>query len=96
MVSEVVSVVVIEAAFEVASAVVIVAALVEVEEGLVIKVEVGLEEEVVTVEHPTALVTALHRPPMPLLALVETEEDTALVGIAVVGTVVPGRLRMAP
>lgn len=89
-VSEAASEVVIEAVSEVVSAAVIAAALVEVEEGLVIKVEVGLEEEAVMVAHPLALVTALHHPPMLLLALVEIEEDTAAVG-----TVDLDRLRMA-
>ena len=94
-VSEVASGVVIEADSEVASVVMIVAALAEVEEGLVIKVEAGLEEEVVTVAHPLALVTALLHPLMLLLALVEIEEDTAAVSMAVVGTVDPDRLQMA-
>lgn len=94
-VSEAASGVVIEAASEVASAAPIVAALVEVEEGLVIKVEVGLEEEAVMLAHPLALVTALLHPPMLLLALVEIEEVTARAGMAVVGTLELDRLQMA-
>ena len=93
-VSEAVSVVVTEDS-EVASAAVIVAALVVVEEGLAIKVEVGLEEDLVMVAHPLAWVTALLHPPMLLLAPVEIEEDTALVGMAAVGTVDLDLLQMA-
>lgn len=82
--------VVIEAASEAASAAAIVAALVEVEAGLVIKVEVGLEEEVVTEAHLLGLVTALLHPQMLLPALVEIEEDSAVVGMVDLD-----RLRMA-
>lgn len=81
---------VIEAASEVASVAAIVAALVEVEAGLVTKVEVGLEEEVVTEGHLLGLVTALLHPQMLLPGLVEPEEGTA-----VVDSVDLDRLRMA-
>lgn len=89
-VSAAASEVVIEAASEVASAAAIVAALEEVEAGLVIKVEVGLEDELVTEAHLLGLVTALLHHQMLLPAPVEIEED-----LAVVGTVDLDRLRMA-